>query len=68
MKLIKIILFIGLLIIMLHQFISCAPASHVRIGVDVNVPGAWEGPYTEPNDSTLIGRPAPESEGSPNDG
>jgi hypothetical protein len=51
-----------LLMIFLYMF-GCAPASHVRTGVKMNVPTAWQGdyPYVPPDSIVHMGRPAPET-------
>ena len=38
---------------------ACAPAPHVRTGVKMNVPGAWQGeyPYAPPDSIVNMGRP-----------
>jgi len=59
MKLFYYSIILILFIVFSMQITSCAPAPHVRVGVDVNVPNAWNGPYPAPADSSEFGRPEP---------
>ena len=51
------ILFVFITVLQLH---NCAPASHVRVGVKMNVPTVWSGsyPYSVPDSTVMMGRPA----------
>ena len=48
------------ILLLILQLISCAPASHVRVGVKMNVPTVWSGsyPYSVPDSTVMMGRPA----------
>ena len=49
--------FLWLLILALSGLMACAPASHVRLGLDIHVPANM--PDFSSADSLVIGRPSP---------
>lgn len=47
-----------LLGVLLFPLPGCAPAAHVRVGIGLNAPVSWAGPYPYPGAAVTMGRPA----------